>query len=258
MTVKRVGTVENFTLIPVPSKDEIQAISEIKTILRHITKIFGPLNDGYSRTGMLKMLKNYREELKKQWSKISYYKKSERLIMALANFERNIILNYESCIPQVQRYYIELELTWDNSFDNPNEKLEQFQGIKPVKGIIQDFNQYWLYNGIVYDVKGNYSDEQSSLLIMDEFYKERRLFERLQMRFTDTDIESGEKARRKIPERVRIEVWRRDGGKCARCGSRLNLEYDHIIPVSKGGSNTVRNIELLCEKCNRFKGANIL
>jgi len=35
------------------------------------------------------------------------------------------------------------------------------------------------------------------------------------------------------------------------------LEYDHIIPVSKGGSNTERNIQLLCEKCNRQKSATI-
>jgi len=63
--------------------------------------------------------------------------------------------------------------------------------------------------------------------------------------------------RKVIPEAVRIAVWRRDEGKCAKCGSRKNLEYDHIIPISKGGSNTVRNIELLCEECNRKKRDNI-
>jgi hypothetical protein len=60
-----------------------------------------------------------------------------------------------------------------------------------------------------------------------------------------------------IPERVRHEVWRRDHGCCARCGSRERLEYDHIIPVSRGGSNTARNVELLCERCNRAKGASV-
>ncbi len=60
-----------------------------------------------------------------------------------------------------------------------------------------------------------------------------------------------------IPSSVRREVWRRDGGRCSKCGSRENLEYDHIIPISKGGSNTARNIELLCEGCNRSKGASI-
>lgn len=36
-----------------------------------------------------------------------------------------------------------------------------------------------------------------------------------------------------------------------------NLEFDHIIPHSKGGANTYRNIQLLCEPCNRSKSAKI-
>jgi hypothetical protein len=60
-----------------------------------------------------------------------------------------------------------------------------------------------------------------------------------------------------IPQKVRLEVWRRDRGQCARCGRKEKLEFDHIIPVSKGGSNTTRNIELLCEKCNRAKADKI-
>ncbi|HEX3625401.1 MAG TPA: hypothetical protein VH280_08250 [Verrucomicrobiae bacterium] len=46
--------------------------------------------------------------------------------------------------------------------------------------------------------------------------------------------------RKSVPTDVRREVWRRDGGVCVKCGSRVNLEYDHIVPVSKGGSNTAR------------------
>jgi 5-methylcytosine-specific restriction endonuclease McrA len=68
---------------------------------------------------------------------------------------------------------------------------------------------------------------------------------------------SPSRERQPIPDDVRTFVWQRDGGRCAKCGSQENLEYDHIIPVSKGGSNTARNIQLLCEKCNRSKGANI-
>lgn len=60
-----------------------------------------------------------------------------------------------------------------------------------------------------------------------------------------------------IPTNVKREVWRRDQGRCAKCESRDSLEYDHIIPVSKGGSNTARNIELLCQLCNRKKSADI-
>ncbi|MGH3301966.1 MAG: HNH endonuclease [Streptosporangiaceae bacterium] len=63
--------------------------------------------------------------------------------------------------------------------------------------------------------------------------------------------------REAIPERVRHEVWRRDRGRCIDCGSRERLEFDHIIPISKGGSNTARNIELRCEACNRRKSASV-
>jgi hypothetical protein len=63
--------------------------------------------------------------------------------------------------------------------------------------------------------------------------------------------------RQHIPKDVQQFVWQRDGGKCIECGSNENLEFDHIIPVSKDGSNTARNIQLLCEKCNRQKGAKL-
>ncbi len=63
--------------------------------------------------------------------------------------------------------------------------------------------------------------------------------------------------REPIPESVRNAVWRRDEARCVDCGSRERLEYDHIVPVSRGGSNTARNIELRCESCNRRKAASI-
>ena len=63
--------------------------------------------------------------------------------------------------------------------------------------------------------------------------------------------------REAISREVQDRVWNRDGGKCAECGSNENLEFDHIIPHSKGGANTYRNIQLLCEQCNREKSDNI-
>jgi hypothetical protein len=64
----------------------------------------------------------------------------------------------------------------------------------------------------------------------------------------------GQQAREPIPEAVRHEVWRRDQGRCVKCGSQEKLEFDHIIPHSKGGADTARNVQLLCERCNRIKG----
>ena len=62
---------------------------------------------------------------------------------------------------------------------------------------------------------------------------------------------------RKISQTVKDRVWNRDQGKCVECGSNEKLEFDHIIPFSKGGSNTYRNIQLLCEACNRSKSNQI-
>jgi holliday junction DNA helicase RuvB len=77
--------------------------------------------------------------------------------------------------------------------------------------------------------------------------------EALKLLESNERLEESKQARHGIPPDVRREVWRRDGGKCVKCGSRERLEYDHIIPVTRGGSNTARNIELLCETCNRAK-----
>jgi len=62
---------------------------------------------------------------------------------------------------------------------------------------------------------------------------------------------------RTVTKEVRDSVWRRDEGKCTQCGSNKKLELDHIIPHSKGGSNSYRNIQLLCQECNREKSDSI-
>lgn len=62
------------------------------------------------------------------------------------------------------------------------------------------------------------------------------------------------KPRRIIPTWVKLEVWKRDGGKCTLCGSEEDLHFDHIIPWSKGGSSsTPENVQLLCGKHNLQK-----
>lgn len=68
-----------------------------------------------------------------------------------------------------------------------------------------------------------------------------------------TSIHAQNDNKRTISAKVKREVWRRDQGKCAICGSNSFLEFDHIIPYSKGGQSTSRNIQLLCQTCNRKK-----
>lgn len=63
--------------------------------------------------------------------------------------------------------------------------------------------------------------------------------------------------RETIPQHVKNKVWLRDNGTCVECGSKEKLEFDHIIPFSKGGSSSYRNLQLLCEPCNRKKHHNL-
>jgi 5-methylcytosine-specific restriction endonuclease McrA len=57
-----------------------------------------------------------------------------------------------------------------------------------------------------------------------------------------------------IPTAVKLEVWKRDGGKCAMCGATTELHFDHIIPYSKGGTSLkADNVQLLCARHNLEK-----
>jgi 5-methylcytosine-specific restriction endonuclease McrA len=101
--------------------------------------------------------------------------------------------------------------------------------------------------------------ERIVLLVKHHVLRRERQFDKIQREVEA--LENLEKldsvAREPIAESVRLFVWQRDKGQCVKCGSQERLEFDHIIPVVRGGSNTERNIQLLCELCNRSKGANV-
>lgn len=67
----------------------------------------------------------------------------------------------------------------------------------------------------------------------------------------------GQRDSRSIPQEVKAQVWQRDGGRCVECGESHYLEFDHIIPLSRGGATSAANLQILCRGCNRDKGANI-
>ncbi len=59
-----------------------------------------------------------------------------------------------------------------------------------------------------------------------------------------------------IPSSVRKYVFERDNYCCQSCGKtneETQLTIDHIIPLAKGGSNDLSNLQTLCFKCNRAK-----
>lgn len=109
----------------------------------------------------------------------------------------------------------------------------------------------WVYNGI-FRLIDAWQEESNN----------RKVFKfRLELSDKLVDVNTDRELvdhNRLIPKEVKLEVWRRDKGRCVICGGKDNLHFDHIIPYSKGGSSLVtENIQLLCARHNLEKRNNI-
>ncbi len=68
------------------------------------------------------------------------------------------------------------------------------------------------------------------------------------------------KSNTSISFQTKLRVARRDNYTCQECGQLLReheLEFDHIIPKSLGGTSAEHNVRLTCLKCNRKKGRQV-
>lgn len=75
-----------------------------------------------------------------------------------------------------------------------------------------------------------------------------------------TETRELRKMGRKIPRHIMLRVVRRDNNQCQICSKVLKddeIEFDHIIPISKGGSSEENNIQVTCFDCNRNKSNEI-
>lgn len=128
----------------------------------------------------------------------------------------------------------------------------------------QPLFDWWAYRSVALRVEpielANLRNRDEIVLLIKQYVlRHDRSIEKMRREVETLENCEGleEVVREPIPEGVRLFVWQRDKGRCVRCGSQKRLEYDHIIPVIAGGSNTERNIQLLCERCNRSKGATV-
>jgi len=73
----------------------------------------------------------------------------------------------------------------------------------------------------------------------------------------DYEKKEKQKLRSPIPPALRYKILKRDRNTCQSCGARapdVELEVDHKIPVSKGGTDDESNLITKCKDCNRGKG----
>jgi hypothetical protein len=115
---------------------------------------------------------------------------------------------------------------------------------------------WWFKDEFYWEDEGLTSEEVAALVLDGKRRREARI-KRAMTSYQQVEEEPGT-SRAAISDDVKVFVWRRDEGKCVRCGSQANLEFDHIIPLTMGGSNTARNLQILCEPCNRAKGGNLV
>lgn len=118
--------------------------------------------------------------------------------------------------------------------------------------------RYWLFRDAVYVTTEQLTPQEvKALALQEENRKKAKLAAAVAL--MDHVEQLSEHGRREpIPDDVKLFVWQRDRGACISCGARSLLEFDHIIPVTMGGSDTARNLQLLCEPCNRMKSGNLV
>jgi 5-methylcytosine-specific restriction endonuclease McrA len=93
------------------------------------------------------------------------------------------------------------------------------------------------------------SDTEANVELRCRSCRVRRMHNEAQAGVSRARLSADGRPSEEIPAAVRQRVWERDAGRCVDCGSSHDLDFDHILAVSKGGSDIAENVELRCVSC---------
>lgn len=134
--------------------------------------------------------------------------------------------------------------------------LREAQATQAAPVMLQDGRQYWWCLGSFYWEDDNLSRDDVLALVHDRRMRAQRKLERAHASMSAGQLEARQR-RNGIPREVKLAVFERDGGRCVECDSNFDIQYDHVIPHSMGGADTVENLQILCAPCNQSKGASL-
>lgn len=117
--------------------------------------------------------------------------------------------------------------------------------------------RYWHFQNEFYWENEGLDADQVRALIVTQKQRRSQQIDRAQSTFAMGSTPRRANARKAIPDDVKQYVWTRDGGQCRNCGSTVELQFDHIIPIARGGGNQDDNLQILCGPCNRSKSAGL-
>ena len=165
---------------------------------------------------------------------------------------------------------------WELKYCPYGSLIEQFPLLGPIRSEAIEHNNFlvdqlkkktysgWIKKLITKEVKNFNSDEYPIKHNKDAKLKSCNIFgHQCPVFFVNepvTETRDLRKIGRNISRDVMIRVVRRDNNQCQECGKLVKdneIEFDHIIPVSKGGSSEEQNIRLTCMDCNRKKSNKI-
>lgn len=114
---------------------------------------------------------------------------------------------------------------------------------------------------VIYRTPQNHKEYEKSMKYDEKSIRSviNKMDERAKYQQTESYRRKAERA--KVTPSLRYDILRRDGFRCCLCKRSaqdgIELEVDHIIPISKGGETTYDNLQTLCRDCNRGKGAKM-